>query len=556
MKGCACLGILFVFLLSGCDRREQPLTWKAYGKNGAIASGNELATRAGMRVLRHGGNAADAAVATLLALSIKTIGAFCIGGEAPFMYYDAGSGRVKVLNGQGGAPLDEKAIDWYYAHGIPGSDIRAAAVPAVVDVCVTALKLFGSKSFAEVAAPSLEILDKGGPNWYRDTSDGDTVHTERDWYADLARTMRKLVEAETRQTGTREEKLQAVADRFYRGDIADDLERWYVEQGGFLRKRDLAAHVTRVEEPVTLNYKGYTVCKCGPWTQGPYVLQALRLLEGFDLKQMGHASADYIHVVTEAMKLALADRDEYYGDPQFAEVPLKALLSDEYTDLRSPLIEMKRASDAIRPGDPRAMRALLAGGGRSHPSMGGTTTCVAADRRGNVVSCTPSGLASRAGTGGATGITHGTRLVIFNTWPGHPNRMEPGKRPRTTLTPTLVLRDGRPILAISVAGGDMQDQAALQILLNVIEFGMNAEQAYAARRFSTGHFIGSFGQDEPGLASLNVSDSVSQRVLDELKRRGHHVTVIPGNVGGVAMLYLDQAAGMVTAMGGRSAGLE
>jgi gamma-glutamyltranspeptidase / glutathione hydrolase len=556
MKNYVFLGALFVFLLSGCGKKEQPLTWKASGKNGVIASGNEQATRAGMRILKHGGNAADAAVATLLALSVKSIGAFCIGGEVPFMYYDAVSGRVKVLNGQGGAPLDEKAIGWYYAHGIPGSDIKAAAVPAVVDVCVTALKLFGSKSFAEVAAPSLEILDDGGPNWYRDTSDGDTVYTERDWYADLARTMRKLVEAEKRKTGTREEKLQAVADLFYRGDIADDLERWYVEQGGFLRKRDLAAHVTRVEDPVTLNYKGYTVCKCGPWTQGPYVLQALRLLENFDLKQMGSASADYIHVVTEAMKLALADRDEYYGDPQFVRVPLPQLLSDEYTNLRRPLIEMKKASDAIRPGDPLAMRALLKGGGRPYPSMGGTTICVVADRRGNVVSGTPSGLASKAGTGGTTGVTHGTRLVIFNTWPGHPNRIEPGKRPRTTLTPTLVLRNGRPVLAISVAGGDMQDQAALQILLNVIEFGMNAEQAYTAKRFSTSHFIGSFGQDKPRLASLDLNTNVSLQVLDELKRRGHRITTTSGNVGGVAMLYMDQAAGVVTAVGGRSAGLE
>jgi gamma-glutamyltranspeptidase / glutathione hydrolase len=556
MKNSVCLGVLFVFLLSGCEKKEQPLTFKASGRNGVIASGNEQATRAGMRILEHGGNAADAAVATLLALSVKTIGAFCIGGEAPFMFYDAGSGRVTVLNGQGGAPLDEKAIAWYYAHGIPGSDIKAAAVPAVVGVCVTALKLFGVKSFAEVAAPALEILDDGGPDRYRDTSDGDTVYTERDWYADLAKTVRKLVEAEKLKTGTREEKLQAVADRFYRGDIADDLERWYVEQGGFLRKRDLAAHVTRVEEPVTLNYKGYTVCKCGPWTQGPYVLQALRLLEGFDLKQMGSASADYIHAVTEAMKLALADRDEYYGDPRFVQVPLTRLLSDEYTNLRRPLIDMKKASDALRPGDPYAMRSLLKGGGRSYPSMGGTTICVAADRRGNVVSCTPSGLGSKAGTGGTTGVTHGTRLVVFNTWPDHPNRIEPGKRPRTTLTPTLVLKNGRPVLAISVAGGDMQDQAALQIILDVIEFGMNAEQAYTAKRFSTGHFIGSFGQDKPRLAGLDVNTDVSIQVVDELKRRGHRVKTVSGNVGGVAMLYLDQASGIVYAVGGRSAGLE
>ena len=549
-------GALCSSLLIGCQKKEQPFTWKATGKNGVIASGNEQATLAGMRILKQDGNAADAAVATLLALSIKTIGAFCLGGEVPLMFYNAGNGQVKVLNGQGGAPLDEKAIEWYNVHGIPGSDIRAAAVPAVVDVCVTALKLFGSKSFAEVAAPSLEILDAGGPNWYRDTSDGDTVYTERNWYEDLARTMRKLIEAEESRSGTREEKLQAVADRFYRGDIADDLERWYIEKGGFLRKRDLAAYETRVEDPVTLNYKGYTICKCGPWTQGPYVLQTLRLLENFDLKKMGSTSADYIHVVTEAMKLALADRDEYYGDPQFVQVPLMQLLSDDYTDVRRSLIDMKKASDSIRPGDPYAMRALLKGGGRSYSSMGGTTICVVADRWGNVVACTPSGLASKAGTGGTTGVTHGTRLVVFNTWPDHPNRIEPGKRPRTTLTPTLVLRDGRPVLAVSVAGGDMQDQAAIQILLNVIDFGMNAEEAYTAKRFSTNHFIGSFGQDKPHLASLSVHTSVSAEVINELKKRGHTISTAKNNVGGVAMLHLDQATGLVSAVGGRCAGLQ
>jgi gamma-glutamyltranspeptidase / glutathione hydrolase len=553
---CFFLIALTVFLFVRCGTERQPLTNKASGKDGAVASGNEQATRAGLRLLRQGGNAADAAVATLLALSIKTIGAFCLGGEVPFMIYDARSGRVQVLNGQGGAPLDEKAIEWYYANGIPGSDIKSAAVPAVVGVCVTALQRFGSKSFAEVAAPALEILDAGGPKWYRDTADGDTVYAERDWYADLAGTMRKLVQAEKRMQGTRAEKLQAVADRFYRGDIADELEKWYIEKGGFLRKRDLAAHVTRVEDPVTMDYRGYTICKCGPWTQGPYLLQTLRLLDGFDLQGMGFASADYIHVVAEAMKLALADRDEYYGDPQFVNVPLEQLLSDKYTGLRRDLIDIKHASDEIRPGDPYAMRALLQGGGRAHPSMGGTTICTVADRWGNVVACTPSGLASKAGSGGSTGVTHGTRLVIFNTWPDHPNRIEPGKRPRTTLTPTIVLRDGHPVLAISVAGGDMQDQAALQIILDVIEFGMTAEQAYEAKRFSTGHFIGSFGQDPPHIASLSVHSSTALDVMEDLKKRGHRVTTTTSNAGGVAMLSIAPNTGIISAVGGRSGAIE
>lgn len=541
---------------AGCRDAKKPAAHATAGKLGVVASGHAAATAAGLRILEQGGNAADAAVATLLALSIKTIGAFCIGGEVPLIYYDATSGAVSVLNGQGGAPLDSAAIAWYYAHGIPGGDIKSAAVPAVISLCVTTLQKHGTMSFAQVAAPSLELLDAGGPGWYRDTSDGDTIRTSRDWYADLAVTLRKLVAAESAAPAAREQRLQAAADRFYRGDIAGELEAWYVAEGSFLRRRDLASHVTRIEKPLTVDYKGSTICKCGPWTQGPWVLQALRLLEGYDLKAMGHNSAAYIHLVAEAMKLALADRDAWYGDPEFVAVPMTQLLSDTYTDLRRPLLDPQQASLELRPGDPLGMAALRPGGGRYAPPGSGTTICVVTDRWGNTVACTPSGLGSRAGTGGSTGVTHGTRLVIFNTWPDHPNRIEAGKRPRTTLTPTLVLRDGRPLLAISVAGGDMQDQAALQIILNVLEFGMDAPAAHAARRFSTNHFIGSFGQDPPRLADLRVPDSLPPDVIAELRQRGHQVTLTRENPGGVAMLQWDQGSGVVTAAGGHSGRLE
>ena len=544
--------ILACILIISCTK-DEPLSRNASGTGGIIASGNEQATKAGITILKQGGNAADASVATLLALSIKTIGAFCIGGEVPFIYYDAESGKVTVLNGQGGAPLDKKAIEWYYENGIPGGDMKSAAVPAVVDLCVTALKLYGTKSFEEAVAPSLDILDAGGPNWYRDTGSGDTLRTDRDWYADLAVTFRKLVDAERQKEGTREEKLLAVSDRFYRGDIADDLVAWYIEKGGFLRKQDLAAHVTRIEEPVTADYRGYTIHKCGPWTQGPYLLQTMRLLEGYNLKEMGHASADYIHTVTEAMKLGLADRDEYYGDPEYVDVPLEALLSDRYTRIRRSLIKNDKASDKIQPGDPYRMRALKRGGGRAIKSLGGTTICVVADKWGNVVAATPSGLSSRAGFGGTTGVTHGARLVINNTWKGHPNRIEAGKRPRTTLTPTMVMKDGKPVLAISVAGGDMQDIAAIQLISNFVDFGMNLEDTYSARRFSTRHFIGSFGQGRPRVNTLRVHESLSESVINELKKRGHNVTTSRGNVGGVAMLHLEQENGLMHAAGGRCA---
>lgn len=562
-----CLIILSTLILNVQDeigRRDS-------GKNGIIAAGKKEGVAAGIAMFELGGNAADAAVSSLLVLSVKHIGAFCIGGEVPLIIYDAEKNEVKVLSGQGAAPKDTSAIEWYYRHGIPYSNIRSAAVPAVIDLCVTALKLYGTLSFEQTAGQLLKILDAGGPNEYRDTGAGVWVDgisgkridkkivsisgEGRSWYAELAITIRKLIEAERSKSGSRAAKLQAVSDRFYRGDIADELVEWYIERGGFLRKRDLAEHVTRVEDPVEISYRGYNVYKCDTWTQGPYLSQTLRLLEGFDLGKMGFLSPDYIHVVTEAMKLALADRDEYYGDPLFVDVPLQILLSDEYTQIRRSLIDMQQASRELRPGDPWNMKALLEGGGKTFPNEGGTTTCVTADRWGNVVVTTPSGLGSSAGSGGHTGITHGSRLIINNTWPGHPNGIGPGKRPRTSLTPTLVMKDGKPFLAISVAGGDMQDQAALQIILDVIDFGMDIDAAMKAKRFSTQHFIGSFGQGPPKLGSLRLHESIGQKTRDDLAGRGHKIKLITDNIGSIAMLYIDPVSGMVHGAGAAAQGI-
>jgi gamma-glutamyltranspeptidase/glutathione hydrolase len=510
----------------------------ASGSKGLVVSGRAAATAAGIRMLEQGGNAADAGAATLLALSVTQVGAFCIGGEVPVLIYDASKKDVRVLSGQGAAPLDPKAIDWYMTNGIPGSDVRSAAVPAALDLIVTLLRFYGTKSFEEAVLPTLAILDAGGPTWYIDTSDGRRIETGNNWQAKLAVTFRKLIEAEHKATGSRNDRLQAVADRFYRGDIADALERWYIEQGGYLRKADLAAHKTRVEDPVHAGYRDCTIYKCGPWTQGPYLLETLRLLEGFDIKLMGFLSADYIHVVIEAMKLGLADRDEYYGDPLFADVPMKVLLSNEYTRIRRPLIDMSQASLEVRPGDPDHMRPLKAPT-PTPPAQGGTTTMCVADRWGNVIAATPSGLGSTAGVAGDTGIIHGSRLVSLNTWKGHPNCIQPGKRPRVTLTPTLVLKDGKPVLAISVAGGDLQDQAAIQLILDYVEFGMLPERAVSEPRFATTHHTGSFGQDKPTLGSLQVNVKVDESVREELKKRGHVLTTTRGGVGGVNMLFLD-----------------
>jgi gamma-glutamyltranspeptidase/glutathione hydrolase len=524
--------------------RAASIGWKASGRDGVVAAGKAEAVAAGLWALEANGNAADAAVATILALAVTDYGLFEFGAEVPILVYSAKTGGVKVLSGQGGAPLDPEAIRWYEANGIPKSGMKAAAVPGAPSACFAALERFGTMRFEIAAVPMLALLDRG----------------KEDWHPRLAATVRKLIETERAAPGTREEKLRAARSRFYVGDIAADLEAWYIENGGFLRKADLAAHVTRIEDPVTVSYRGYAVAKCGPWTQGPYLCQALRLLEGFDLKAMGRGSADFVHISAEALKLALADRDAWYGDPLFVDVPMAALLSDAYTKIRAPLIDPKRASREVRPGDPIALRALR-GPGAYRPAPGGTTTCCVADRWGNVVAATPSGNPPFVQPpGGKTGVTHATRLSSLNTAPGHPNRIEPGKRPRITLTPTLVLREGKPALAISVAGGDLQDQTTLNLLLDWIEFGLEPEEAVRAPRFATGHHEGSFdpARDRAkavgALGSLRVSKGTSAEAIEELRRRGHEVTVSSGPLGNPVMIRIDPATGLAHAAGDPDAG--
>jgi len=520
----------------------------ASGSQGVVVSGKPAATAAGIKILEQGGNAADAGAATLLALSVTYVGAFCVGGEVPILVYSADQRNVKLLEGQGEAPRDSKAIAWYMEHGISDGDVKAAAVPATLDAIVTLLKLYGTKSFEEVVQPTLAILDAGGPSWYIDTGSGEKIETGVNWQADMAVTFRKLVQSEKAGKGTRQQKLQAVSDRFYRGDIADALEVWYIEKGGFLRKADLAAHKTPVVDPLKTTYRGYTVYKTGPLTQGPYLSQTLRLLENFDLKKMGFNSADYIHTVIEAEKLALADRDEYYGDPNFVKVPMQQLLSDPYTKIRRELIDPKKASLELRPGDPYNMKPTkpptITG-----PWHGGTTVMCVTDKFGNVIAATPSGLSSTAGVAGRTGIIHGSRLSSLNTFAGTPNVIQPGKRPRITLSPTLLFHDNDPVMAISVAGGDQQDQAAIQVILNYVEFGMSPEEAFKAPRFSTEHFISSFGQDRAKLGSLSVPNTLPGPVQADLKARGHVVTVSRGGVGGVALIGIVPKTRQATAVG-------
>lgn len=530
------------------ESAAEVITWKATGTGGAVAAGKMNSVAAGIQILEDGGNAADAAAATLLALSVTDYGSFAIGGEVPLIIYDAKQQRVKVLCGLGSAPLDPNAIDWFYENGIPAKgSMKSAPVPGAIDLCVTALKVFGTMSFEQVVQPTLTLLDAGLEQWHRD----------------LTVTMHKLVERERETNGSREAKLTAVRDRFYKGDIADELEAWYIETGALLRKSDLAAHVTRIEDPVSVTYRGYTIYKCGPWTQGPYLCQTLRLLEGFDLKEMGHLSPDYIHVVIESLKLAMADRDEYYGDPRFVKVPLKQLLSDEYTKLRQSLIDMNHASLDIRPGDPYGPHPIKGQAqwedSTANIPVQDTTTCLVADRWGNVVAATPS--CNLAGNKpGPSGVTQGNRVRSLNTTRGHPNRVQPGKRPRITLTPTLVLKDGKPVVAISVAGGDLQDQTTLNLLLNHIDFGMLPEQAVTAPRFNTFHHQDSFDPNPDrsatfqGAGRMRVNERIPEAIRKELTQRGHRVQTTKGPIANPIMIYIDHKNGVFHAAGDPKAG--
>jgi gamma-glutamyltranspeptidase/glutathione hydrolase len=544
--------LLFLAAFAWPQATERPVTARgpsvAAGSHGVVVSGKPAATAAGIKILEQGGNVADAGAATLLSLSVSYVGAFCVGGEIPILVYSAEQKNVKLLEGQGEAPRDPKAIAWYMENGIPDGDVKAAAVPSTIDAVVTLLKLYGTKSFEEVVQPTLAILDVGGPSWYIDTGSGERIETGVNWQADMAVTFRKLVQSEKGAKGTRQQKLQAVSDRFYRGDIADALEAWYIEKGGFLRKADLAAHKTPVVDPLKTTYRLYTVYKAGPLTQGPYLSQTLRLLEGFDLKKMGFNSADYIHTVIEAEKLALADRDEYYGDPNFVKVPMQQLLSDQYTKMRRELIDPRKASLELRPGDPYNMKPVQAPT-ITGPWHGGTTVMCVTDKFGNVIAATPSGLSSTAGVAGRTGIIHGSRLSSLNTFAGTPNVIQPGKRPRITLSPTLLFHDNGPVMAISVAGGDQQDQAAIQVILNYVEFGMSSEEAFKAPRFSTTHFISSFGQDRASLGSLSVPNTLPEGAQADLRARGHVVTASRGGVGGVALIGIDPKTKHATAVG-------
>ena len=534
------------------------------GTHGMVTSGHYLASRIGLHILEEGGNAVDAGVAMGFALAVLEPYIYGIGGEVPILIYLADEKRVVCLSGQGPAPR-KATIEWFRTNGIdviPGDGLLAAAVPDAVSTWVAALSRFGTMRLSQVLEPAIELAQRGFPMFERLASalersadhfleawptsaqtflPGGRVPAVGEIYVqkDLAGMFTTLVEAEYRQRRRgRREALQTARDVFYKGEIAERIVSFV--QGsrlpdstgrrntGLITKEDLKNYATRVEKPVTANYRGYDVFKCGPWTQGPVFLQQLTILEGYDLGKVGHNSPEYIHLLVEVAKLAFADRETYYGDPDFVAVPLDLLLSREYAAERRKLIDPDRASLELRPGNSPASRPTESTGG-SDIHKGDTTHLDAADQWGNMISATPSGGWFRSSPAiEGLGFPLGTRLQMFFLDPDHANSLKPGKRPRTTLTPSLVLKEGRPFMVFGTPGADQQDQWSLQFFLNCVDFHMNLQVAVDAPTFHTSHFPASFHPHGAQPGTMHVESRISEATVSALREKGHTVQVGEG----------------------------
>ncbi|HXN14412.1 MAG TPA: gamma-glutamyltransferase family protein [Candidatus Acidoferrales bacterium] len=558
------------------------------GRRAMLATEHYLSAAAGARIFACGGNAIDAAIAATFVEGVVNPHMHTIGGEAPMLIYSASARRVVAINGNMMAP-ERATIAYFRSLGIeliPGSGLLAAGVPAAFDALVTALRDFGTRTLAEVLEPALQLADEGFPMHVGLSGDLDLAddaiagagaslrtHAKRfltKWPSSgrvylpdgkvpapgnvlknpaLANFFTRVLDAESAAKNRgRESGLDAARDRFYRGDIARDIVAWSDANGGLLNASDLARFTTRTESPVSADYRGVTVFKCGPWSQGPVFLQQLKLLDGFDLTAMGHNSADYIHAVIECAKLSFADREAYYGDPEFIEVPLTGLLSDRYAAIRRELVDSAHASMDQRPGDPIAMRALRDGATFSaRPWGAGTIHVTAADRDGNLIAVTASGgWIPSSPVIDALGFPLGTRMQTFYLDERHPNALAPGKRPRTTLSPSLAMVKGERYLAFGTPGGDQQDQWTLQFFLNVVDFGMDLQSAIEAPKFSSHHFPTTFYPHDNHPGVVRIEDRIPANVRDALASRGHKIEVRPPwSEGHVLSVQIDAKTGVL-----------
>ena len=542
---------------------------RLFGTRGAVAANSNLSVAAGVEILRSGGNAIDAAVAASFVEGLVNPQMHTIGGECPILVRPAGERRVYAVNGNMAAP-GNATPEAFRARGhadVPSLGILAAGVPAAFGAFVTALARWGTMPLKEVIAPAIALARNGFP-----VSDGLLKQHKygigpmekrfRDEWPGSARLY--LPGGRVPQAGEllRNEALARTLDylasakdplqAFYKGDVAAEIARFSRDREGLLAREDLAAFETRIEDPVSLRLGDTELFKTGFWSQGPAELQALAILWQHDLAEIGFGTADYCHLLIEAMKLAYADREQYYGDPQKTVVPGKILLSDEYTRRRAGLIDLRRANRELRPGDARRNAALLPDDERFVPKDwgAGTVHVDAVDAKGNMASFTPSGAwISSAEVIEPLGFPLSVRMMTVYLEPEHhPNVVAPFKRPRTTLTPSMAFRNGKPWMAFGTMGGDNQGQWLLQYYLCVAAFGMSIPEAIEAPRLSSEHTPGFFAPHASEPNRVRIEPRFGAKVLDELRRRGHDLDVAPDwTEGFVSAAAFDEDTGLIEA---------
>jgi len=546
-----------------------------------VTSTHYLASEAGHHALKRGGNVVDAGATMWFCLTVLKPHLAGVAGESPILLYWADEERVLTVNGQGPAP-GAATIDWFKEHGyplIPEDGFLPAVVPGAFDAWLTLLEEYGTFSLGEVMEPAIRLAGEGFPVYpaLHRAIERCAKRFKAEWPAsaetylpggevprvgfilrnpDWARTFEKVAEAERRERRWgRSAGLDAARDYFYRGPIAraiiDYMQTFKCrdvyggEHHGLLTLEDLAGYRARIEEPVTVNYRGYDVYKCGPWTQGPVLLQQLNLLEGFDLAAMGHNTVEYLHTWVECAKLAFADREQYYADPDFVDVPLERLLSKEYAEERRKLVDPDAASMELRPGGapPIELKEVKEKGWFE----GDTVHLEAVDGVGNMLSATPSGAwIPTSPLIPGLGFCMGTRAQMFHLDPDHVERLEPGKKPSTTLTPSLVMRGGRPYMVFGTPGGDRQDQWTLQFFLNHVDFGMNIQLALDMPTVHTTHFPASFWPHAAHPGVVHIEPRIPAEVIEGLRRKGHKVVVDkPWSHGRCLAIRYDPETGVI-----------
>jgi gamma-glutamyltranspeptidase/glutathione hydrolase len=557
------------------------------GTHGVVATGHPLVSMAGMRMLLAGGNAFDAAVASGFAAAVvEPTASYTLCGECVAMIYDARRGEMRAVSGQGTAPA-LATIGFFRGRGLdriptgPGPDAHLSfTVPGAVDAYLTVLETLGTKSLSDVLAPALHYAEHGFPMYeymHRLLAIPET-RSQFDLYPPggtdvfypggrvprvgelfvqpaLGGTLRRLAEADTHARGHRGAGIAAARERFYRGDIAAMIGAFSERAGGLLRAGDLAGYRAGFEAPLRTTFAGREILGQSAWTQAPVLMQALGMLESMDLRAMGHNSARYIHAIAEALKLAFADRERFYGDARDKAVPMAELLAPAYLRERAALIRMDRAApEQPAPGDPLrrggvkpAASVRVDEAGAAVPADG-TTHIAAVDRDGNMMCLTPSGgVFRKSAFAPELGCTLSTRSEMFVLEDGHPNALTPGRRPRTTLVSYLISEDGVPTMTVGCPGGDDQAQANLQLVLNVLLFGMNPQQAVEAPRFSTQTLVNSFYPRAYKPGQLNVEPGILEGTRSDLRALGHGVTEIGACGIGAVVTHRDPTSGVLSA---------